>query len=164
LNDWILQEFPSEPKAFEKSFAYELLVKLSNFFLFYSASADMETASLLRDHHHYVQLASEIISTLLTTAYLEEQGDTSSVNTKGKSSQRERKQAKRAARAWENIDARPFIKINVPIPKSYADADQLCGKLCSRMGMTLEVISMTTNTFTINFNKSIVISTRNKAS
>lgn len=151
MNDWILQEFPSEPKGFEKSFAYELLVKLSKFFLFYSSSADMETASLLRDHHQYVQLASEIVSTLLTTAYLEEQGDStfSSVNTKGKSSQRERKQAKRAARSWENIDARPFIEINVPIPKSYADAGQLCGKLCSRMGMILEVISMTTNTFTI---------------
>ncbi len=146
MNDWILQEFPTEPKGFEKSFVYELLVKLSNFFLFYSSSADVETASLLRGHHQYVQLASEIISTLSTTTYLEDdnqQGDSASspINTKGKSSQKERKLAKKAARAWENIDARLFMTINVAIPKSRADADQLCGKLCSRMGTILEVIS-----------------------
>jgi hypothetical protein len=70
VNDWILEHFPSEPKSFENSFSGKLLGQLANFFLLYSASAE-KAASSLREYHRTVQLAREVMRTLLTVTFLE---------------------------------------------------------------------------------------------
>jgi len=138
LNDWILNDFPKEPKSFENSFAHRLLAELANFFLFYVVSADEETASLLRSHHRTVQLAPQVIQTLLTVTFLDDDRPQSDVgrsalspskNARAKASQSERRKVRRAAQDASTIDTTPFAGLQLRVPKNRAEADDLCQEL-----------------------------------
>lgn len=145
LDAWILDDFPSEPESFENSFAHQLIVVLSNFFLFYSSSADCETSSLLRSHHQTVQLGPVVIRTLLTATFLEEDGFQVNVGrpalkaSKIKGSQKEHKRARRAAHEAATFDTKPFLALQLPVPKKRSEAEALCQKILARMRDILSV-------------------------
>jgi len=138
LKDWILSDFPSEPKLFINSFAHRILVELANFFLFYLPSADEETVSLLRNHHRTVQWAPDVIQALLTMTFLDEdspQNDigrsalSASKNVKAKASQSQRRKAWRAAQDASIIDMTPFAALQLLVPKRRAETDDLSEEL-----------------------------------
>jgi hypothetical protein len=130
VNDWILEHFPSEPKSFEDSFSGKLLGQLDSFFVLYSSSADEKTTSSLRDYHRTVELAREVIRTLLTVTFLEEnrpQGDIGRAALfASKGSQKEKRKVHLGIR---RNDKALFAHLHLQEPKNRVEADKLCKKL-----------------------------------
>ena len=144
LNQWILDDFPPKPNNFETSFVYSLLRELCNFFLLYSSSADVETASLLRRHDVYIRRGSEILTVLLKMTFTEEHTSERSpppspARKRAKATQREQKQARNLARESLSIDHGPFRALNLTVPVNRAEADCLSQSIWLRMRSILDV-------------------------
>ena len=144
LNQWILDDFPPKPNNFETSFAYALLRELCNFFLLYSSSADVETASLLRRHDVYIHRGSEILTILLKMTFTEKHNSETSpppspTKKRAKVTQREQKQAKKLARETLSIDHSAFKALNLTVPKNRAEADGLSQLVWLKMRSILDV-------------------------
>lgn len=146
MNDWVLENFPSEPGFFEDSFSAKLLGQLANFFVLYSSSADEKTAASLRSHHRTVNLAQEVIRTLLTVTFLEEnrpQGDIgravllASKNVRDKGGQKELNGKVRLG--IHRNDKALFADLQLQEPKNQVEADRLCKKLLILMHDILAV-------------------------
>lgn len=141
LKKWILDDFPPTPNNFEKSFAYELLRELCAFFLFYSISADAETEMLLHRHNSYVERGIEVLKILLNMSFVEEQASPppSPTRKRAKGSQREQKQLRKQSRECSSVDLKPFMALDLTVPKERSEADSLCQALWFEMRGILDV-------------------------
>ncbi|KAF8885252.1 hypothetical protein CPB84DRAFT_1788531 [Gymnopilus junonius] len=140
LQKWILEQFPSDPKLFETSFSCKLLCKLSKFFLFQSSADDRD---IFQRYHQTVGLAAETLQSLSAMTFLEGTPGVSS-NRPGaskklmaKSSQREKKQAAKAARR-SSINKEPFEIVEVPIPRTYSELSMTTTSFINRLKDILE--------------------------
>ena len=140
IREWILEQFPSTPKSFENSLFSKLLVKFSNFFLFQS-SAD---ADVYKRYHQTVGLAPEIFQSLSAMIFLEDTPGASSdrpgasKKLKAKSSQRERKQAVKAARR-PSVSNEPFEVLELQTPRTSSELAVTTASFMNRLKDILEV-------------------------
>jgi len=149
LEEWILADFMAASLNFEASFVRKLLLKLSDFFLFYSLSADEATAADLRAHHQTVKRATELIRILFAMTFLEEVGhqvDTRrrsqsfpTKKAKAKGTQRESKQALKAAKNRATLDEGPFLALGHHVPSTRSEADAMSSEVFQLLHSILEV-------------------------
>jgi hypothetical protein len=125
----IISQFPSQATRFEESLASMLLCHLSEYFWL----QEYPSASLA-ECHRSVDLTKPVLKSLSTLTFCTDSKSPVSDDVDNefegffvpkRSKQRDRKKNRRAGLRTMSIDAKPFERLNLDVPRSESDASNL---------------------------------------